>query len=164
MQNAIIDACALLNLLRCQSAQYLLGNIKLSMTVQGLVEDEILDQSDDVDELVRCRLLTRYSGAKILARDVGEIAGKYRIGLGEAECIAIAVREKFGFVSDDRRARIVGSNILGRENVTGTIGILCRCIDSGFIDIEQASALLALAQQSGGYLPNFDFERRCISL
>ena len=45
------------------------------------------------------------SGSTVFASEVGDVAATYNLGLGEAECIAIAKKNGFTVASDDGSAR-----------------------------------------------------------
>lgn len=160
MPVAIIDACALINLLKSGGARKVLASVSAEVWFQGLVEDEVIGGAAELQRLVEDGLLHRFDGNDVMARDVAQIATAGDIGLGEAECIAICLESDAAFISDDRRAREFAKGELGEKNVTGMIGLLCHCIDNGDLTCEAAAALLAQAQQAGGYLPQFDFETR----
>lgn len=160
MKVGIIDACGIVNLIRSGGAGTILNALSMEIWFEGLVEDEIIQDKIALDELVDAGLLHRFDGSGISATAVGEIAGEHDIGVGEAECITICVESGETLISDDKRARAVGQKLLGEDSVTGIIGLLCRCIDNGAINPSEASKLLENARTHGGFLPEFDFERR----
>jgi predicted nucleic acid-binding protein len=83
------------------------------------------------------------------------------VGIGESECLAIAQRFGFGFISDDKRARNTALNILPKPvHVTGSIGLLCELIDHKQISPEDAGQALQAIQSCGGHLPAYDFRAR----
>ncbi|KQW77340.1 hypothetical protein ASC89_19315 [Devosia sp. Root413D1] len=160
MQAAIIDACALINLIRSGGAAEILSAIPTEVWFQGLVEDEIVKDKVILEQLLEAGLIHRFDGSSLSATAVGDIAADHEIGVGEAECVTICVESGELLISDDRRARDVGVDLLGAENVTGFIGLLCQCIDGGAISSVQAAKWLANAQGAGGFLPDFDFDTR----
>lgn len=160
MTVAIIDACALINLINT-AAGPVLAQLDWDIKCQGLVEDELEDQTAQFESLVQLNVITRIAG-DIPANEVAEIVIKHRLGVGEAECIAFCHRNDWLFISDDQRARKVAATFFGVNRVTGTIGLLCDCVDKGIMSNVTATAALQLARQAGGYLPAFDFEQRGI--
>ena len=65
---------------------------------------------------------------------------RVRLGMGEASCLAIAKNRNMKFLTDDLDARKV-ANILGVP-VSGTIGVLVRCIEKGIISKEEGNQIL----------------------
>lgn len=160
---AIIDACALINLDNSGAAALLMENLPLQICCQGLVEDELFDRSPTMQHLFNSRIIRAVRG-DIAAVEVSQLVVSHRIGLGEAECIAFCLREGWGLISDDHRARQVARKKFGQARVTGTIGILNECIDSGVITGAEADRLLTKARLAGGFLPNYDFDSRRIAI
>ena len=160
MSAAIIDACALINLIRSGGAEKILSSITLEVWFEGLVDDEIVTDRPMLESLLDAGLIHRFDGSSLSATAVGEVASSHEIGVGEAECLTICIESGELLISDDRRARTVGQMLLGGENVTGFIGLLCQCIDSGAISSMEAAIWLANAQNAGGFLPDYDFEKR----
>lgn len=158
MTVAIIDACALINLINSGAAPAL-AQLHWDLRCQGLVEDELADQAAQLEKLFQLDIVTRIAG-DIPAGEVAQIVTTYRLGIGEAECIAFCLRNDWHFISDDQRARKIATVSFGAKRVTGTIGVLCDCVDHGIMSNASADAALQLARQAGGYLPVFDFERR----
>jgi predicted nucleic acid-binding protein len=71
-----------------------------------------------------------------------------RLGAGERSCIAVAHSRSGALASDDLPARQ-----WAREHdieVTGTVGILLACVRRGYLDSDQANALLT-AMIAAGY-------------
>jgi len=64
-----------------------------------------------------------------------------RLGAGERECLAVAVRRDGLLASDDRDARDAAHD--HGVPTTGTLGILVACVRRGFVSRAQADALLA---------------------
>ncbi len=70
-----------------------------------------------------------------------------RLGMGESSCIAIAKSRKMIFLSDDRTARRIA-----KENglrISGTIGILVRCVDKDIISFSESNVILTKMIEKG---------------
>ena len=70
-----------------------------------------------------------------------------RLGMGESSCIAIAKSRKMIFLSDDRTARRIA-----KENglrISGTIGILVRCVDKDIISFSECNVILTKMIEKG---------------
>lgn len=158
----IIDTCALINILNCDIWEIFGQNFSRDVCFQGLVEDECSSVQDRLEKLVDRGEVIKFSGSQITAKEVGDMATLFAIGMGEAECLAIAAKYNFDFISDDKRARNAALKVLPHRAVTGSIGIICTLLDDGNINIEQAKYTLETMRCRGGHIPNFDFEKRLI--
>ena len=74
-----------------------------------------------------------------------------RLGIGESSCIAIAKSRKMIFLSDDRTTRRIA-----KENglrISGTIGILVRCVDKDIISFSESNVILTKMIEKGYMSP-----------
>lgn len=79
----------------------------------------------------------------------------YNLGEGEAECIAYCLNyTEVYFYCDDRRARRVALEILGRERVSGTLGLLRLVVAGNRMNAGEAYRSYVLMKEAGGFLPN----------
>ena len=74
-----------------------------------------------------------------------------QLGKGEASCIAVADKQGWVVVTDDRAARRVCSQM--SVAVTGTIGIIKASLLDGNISVNQANSILQKMTDSGFYSP-----------
>ena len=74
-----------------------------------------------------------------------------RLGMGESSCIAIAKSRTMIFMSDDRIARRI-ANEMG-VSISGTIGILVRCVDKDIISFLEGNIILVEMIQKGYMSP-----------
>jgi len=79
---------------------------------------------------------------------------RIKLGRGEASCLAIAKNRSMKFLTDDSDARKV-ANILG-VSVSGTIGVLVRCVEKGLITKEEGNKILKEMLVKGFYSPISD--------
>ena len=158
----IIDACAIINLSNCALWEVFGEHFSSKLCFQGLVEDECLSMVEQLNDLVDRWGVLRFDGSKILAREVAAIATSYSIGLGESECLVIAIANGYGFISDDKKARSAARTAMPNSDVIGTIGVLCKLIDSGKIGPNDATEALNGIRLAGGHIPDFDFRRRIV--
>jgi len=63
-----------------------------------------------------------------------------RFGRGEASCLAIALHRDAGILTDDLDARRFAQR--GNVPVSGSIGVLVKCITIGHLSLEQGNELL----------------------
>ena len=74
-----------------------------------------------------------------------------RLGMGESSCIAIAKSRTMIFMSDDRIARRI-ANEMG-VSISGTIGILVRCVDKDIISFLEGNIILVEMIKKGYMSP-----------
>lgn len=74
-----------------------------------------------------------------------------RLGVGESSCIAIAKSRKMIFLSDDRTARRIAKK--NGVLISGTIGILMRCVDKNIISFSEGNVILAEMIRKGYMSP-----------
>ena len=152
------DACCILNLMNGHVLDVVAQLPDVKLCIQGLVEDEIGSGYDHVARLVSVGRFSLISGEQILASEVGAIAERYNIGLGESECIVIGKKFDYLVASDDRRARDAAASELGKGKVTGSIGLLISSINGGLISPEIAYASYKKMIEGGGFLPRLDLK------
>jgi predicted nucleic acid-binding protein len=151
------DACCAINLINGCIIDVIAQLAQVKLCMQGLVEDEI--GASCFAEIARLAAAGRFdlvSGDTILASEVGAIAERYNIGLGESECIVIGKKYDCQFASDDRKARSAAAVELGRERVIGSIGLLKSSVVEGLISPIQAFASYRKMLDGGAFLPRID--------
>ena len=80
-----------------------------------------------------------------------------RFGRGEASCLAIALHRDAGILTDDLDARRFAQR--GNIPVSGSIGILVKCVTNGLLSLEQGNELLSQMIQKGFYSPVESLDR-----
>jgi len=79
-----------------------------------------------------------------------------KLGKGEASCLAIAKYRNMKVLTDDLDARKT-ANILGVP-VSGTIGVLVRCVEKGIATKDEADKILREMIERGFYSPISDLD------
>ncbi len=74
-----------------------------------------------------------------------------RFGRGEASCLAIALHRDAGILTDDLDARRFAQ--MGNIPVSGSLGVLVKCIENGKLSLTQGNELLAGMIKNGFYSP-----------
>jgi predicted nucleic acid-binding protein len=64
-----------------------------------------------------------------------------RLNAGEAACLAMALNRNCRILTDDRDAREFARHL--KIPLSGTLGVLVRLVDIGFINLDDADALLS---------------------
>ena len=81
---------------------------------------------------------------------------RVKLGKGEASCLAVAKHRNMKVLTDDSDARKM-ANILGIP-VSGTIGVLVRCVEEGIITKEEGNSILKEMIAKGFYSPVSDLD------
>jgi predicted nucleic acid-binding protein len=90
----------------------------------------------------------------ISATTVASISGNYNLGIGESECIAVCQADpSLNFWSDDRRARLVGGELLGEARIIGTADLFRACVEQALLSPLDAYTAYELARSRGAFLP-----------
>src|SRR4051794_12337245 len=84
-----IDTCCMINLLRGAVLVPISSTLHVQFAFQGLVFDELADDQAALQNLTRAGLAVEISGHDLYASQVADVALRYNIGLGEAECIVL---------------------------------------------------------------------------
>ncbi len=79
-----------------------------------------------------------------------------RLSKGEASCLAIAKHRSLKVLTDDSDAMRT-ANVLGVP-VSGTIGVLARCVERGIITKEEGNRILKEMIEKGFYSPISDLD------
>ena len=74
-----------------------------------------------------------------------------RLGMGESSAIAIAKSRTMIFMSDDRTARRIATDM--GVSISGTIGILVRCVDKDIISFLEGNIILVEMIRKGYMSP-----------
>ena len=80
-----------------------------------------------------------------------------RFGRGEASCLAIALHRDAGILTDDLDARRFAQR--GNISVSGSIGILVKCVANGHLSLVQGNELLSQMIQKGFFSPVESLDR-----
>ena len=81
---------------------------------------------------------------------------RVKLGKGESSCLAIAKHRNMKFLTDDSDARKM-ANVLGVP-VSGTIGVLVRCVEKGIITKDEGNRILKEMIEKGFYSPISDLD------
>jgi predicted nucleic acid-binding protein len=153
MKMVCTDACCAINLIKGDAIELVSGLSNIKLCMQGLVEDEIGENFPLISSLADRGKLALISGDKILASEVGSVASRYNIGLGESECIVIGKKFDWDVASDDRKARSAAHRELGKDRVTGSIGLLKNAITDRLVTQKEAFEIYKKMVTGGGFLP-----------
>ena len=148
----VLDACSLINLNNGSAFATVLSLPEFEWNVGPLVLQEcgqlhaLLDAvtAGTVHELDDCIL-----GANAFTA----LRRKYRLGLGETECLAFGSALGLSVCTDDGRARKAVATELGPTRLIGSIGLLKSCVVSGLLNASMAYKLYDQMLAGGAFLP-----------
>ncbi|MFI4941402.1 MAG: hypothetical protein ACHP7O_13820 [Burkholderiales bacterium] len=122
--------------------------------VGSIVRREASSHHDILDGMISRGIITLIDPADISALQYLSLLAEHELGEGETECITFATMQEIIVATDDARARKVILSLLGKERLTGSLGLLLRCISSGRIVIQDAQNAYDEMRRAGAFLPN----------
>jgi predicted nucleic acid-binding protein len=147
----VCDACVLINL---QKADLLTVGADLpcaKFCMGSVVASELEDGTHTfVDWESRCVLIQPDVDAVTLASAIKDL----RLGAGETESLLLAERDGYCVLSDDRRARNVAREKLGRNRVVGSMRWLAHLVAANRITPMNAWAKYQGMRAAGAFLPD----------
>ncbi len=84
---------------------------------------------------------------------ISELKVKYRLGLGETECIALCKSCRKAICTDDLKARKFSSLELGTSQVFGSLSLLREAVKTGTISCLDALNSYNAMMEKGAFLP-----------
>ena len=140
----------------------LIGRLDLLEGIKDLcVTKEVWDELDIANKKGLLKISQTDLKAEILRMNEDEkesfLRLSSRFGRGEASCLAIALHRDAGILTDDLDARRFAQR--GNVPVSGSIGVLVKCITSGHLSLEQGNELLSCMIQKGFFSPVENLDR-----
>jgi predicted nucleic acid-binding protein len=160
----IIDTCSLVNLMNGNHLVSALKLSKLKFVIGPAVYKEVSkvqDQKQIIDDLIATKKLFLWSGKMDLTVLIG-LYGKYMLGDGETESIAICKLDNSLICCDDRKARSAAELEILPENCMGSLKILKLAVIDNIIKCTDAETSYLTMKHKGGFLPkNIDNSYFC---
>jgi predicted nucleic acid-binding protein len=147
------DTCCLINLINGRVLMLAATALGREIAAQGLVIDELQSLAQQIQQLVRSGNLRLIAGDQIFASEVDAVISGYNLGLGEAECIAIARKLGCSVATDDGKARRAAIAEVGKERVTGSLGLLRDLVRRQALDAVSAFRSYEAMLKAGAFLP-----------
>lgn len=141
---------------------FLIGKLDLLEGIKDLcATKEVWDELESANKKGILEISQTDLKSEILRMNEAEIESFLRLcsrfGRGEASCLAIALHRDAGIVTDDLDARRFAQR--GNIPVSGSIGILVKCVTNGHLSLEQGNELLSRMIQKGFYSPVESLDR-----
>ncbi len=149
----VLDASTLILVTKADLLGPFLAGIKLNVAIPGEVASECCRAKRTLDSLMIQKAVDESRIAVVQVRDrklVAKLQTDFSLGHGEAEAIALALKEKARIIGIDDKNGINACKLLGIAFTTA-IGILVRCREKGLLDRSVALAGLASLAKYGRY-------------
>lgn len=155
----VLDACAFMNLVNSGCLPLALTLDDVRYAVSSAVRREVISEAGFLSALIDAGAIAFIDDSQIPADMYLELKAEYELGDGETEIICVAkIDQAAVVVVDDRKARTAASTELGEKRVTGSIGILRRCVARDLIGKEDAYNGYLRMKNLGGYLPELSID------
>jgi len=149
----IFDASTLILIAKTELLTPFLARTELRVAIPREVERECCSSKKTLDALIIQRALDE-SGIRVLAvknhRLIAKLQADFSLGKGEAEALALALKEKAQLLGIDDKNGINAAKLLGIPFTTA-VGILVRSHDKGLLDPSDALAKLTALAEYGRY-------------
>lgn len=149
----VFDASTLILIAKVELLDSFLAGIKLEAAIPVEVERECCGVKKTLDALVIQKALDE-SRIKVIEvknkKLVAKLQADFDLGKGEAEAIALALKEKARLLAIDDKSGINACKLLGM-GFTTAVGILVRSREKGLLDRGSAIAKLAALAGHGRY-------------
>jgi len=149
----VLDASTLILITKADLLGPFLEGVRLEVAIPGEVARECCSAKKTMDALTIQRSLDESRIKVILVRNrklVAKLQTDFSLGQGEAEAIALALRESARIIGIDDKNGINACKLLGIAFTTA-IGILLRSREKGLLDGSAALAGLAALARYGRY-------------
>ena len=154
---ALVDASTLINLVNGGLCGRVLELPDITFAVGPQVLEECKRQRASVDELL-AKGLRVLSDDNLPASLFFSLLSEHELGLGETECLALAIHTGGSVCTDDRKARKMCGAAIGSERVLGTAKLLRLCVLNGIIGTDEALGAYELMRSKGAFLPDVPHE------
>lgn len=159
----LIDACAVINLHNCGMLAVVCNLPETEIAMSPIVVSECgLGCAAAVIELQAAGRIHFVPDDEISPDRFLELVAEHEIGNGELESIAVCEVTNSSFCTDDSAARKLASNLLGAQNVIGSLRLLKIAVEASLLKCTDAFAGYIQMRDSGGFLPPLENDFFCI--
>jgi len=149
----VLDASTLILMAKTELLTVFLAGAELQVAIPAEVERECCGAKKTLDALMIQKALED-SGIQVVAlrnqKIIARLQADFNLGKGEAEAIALALKEKAQLLGIDDKNGINAAKLLGIPFTTA-VGILVRSREKGLLDKSDALAKLAALAKYGRY-------------
>lgn len=149
----LIDTCALINLANGAVIETVLDLPNSRILIPAAVFKEARSIRSTLKKYLSEGRIELFDENRISASEFLRIKGAYNLGEGESACICAAATSGDELVLDDLAARRASIDEGLENQLTGSIGLLQKCVQSNLISQESAFGAYESMIRSGAYLP-----------
>ena len=149
----IFDASTLILTAKAELLDLFLAHVNVPVAIPGEVERECCGPKKGLDATIIQKALDESRIEALTVRNrrlVAKLQADFSLGKGEAEAIALALKEKAQLLGIDDKNGINACKLLGVAFTTA-VGILIRSREKGLLEGPDAVAKLALLAKHGRY-------------
>lgn len=158
----LIDACAAINLYNCGKLAIVCNLPDTEIALSPIVVTECgLGCAAEIIALHTAGRIHYVPDAEISPDRFLELVAEHDIGDGELESIAVCEATNRSFCTDDGAARRLASNLLGAENVMGSLRLLKLAVEATLLKCTEAFGGYVEMRNSGGFLPELGTDFFC---
>lgn len=159
----VLDACSIINLFNGDSLDKVLRLNHSFYVGDMLFEQEIIT---DLQKIVLQALIEKKQIAilpsTLSLTEFLRLKDKYKLGMGETECLSLCKNSGYIICTDDKKARECSGRELGTSNVVGSLFLLRESVKYALMNCIEAISSYTLMRKKGGFLPgNLDKEYFC---
>jgi predicted nucleic acid-binding protein len=152
--NVNLDTCSFIHLAQGGVLDIVLELRDQEFFVGPIVRGEVQQLKTIVDRCITNLQISVLPDDELIFDDVADFSNQHNLGVGESECILFCLRRKeLNVCSDDRRARLIGANVLSSERVVGTSDLLKECVRQGMLTAQDSFAAYEQMRARGAFLP-----------
>lgn len=152
----LADASSLINLGKSGFFQEVIEMPTRKFLVGPLVLEEVYAGEagvDLVEDATRKGIVLQLDDSLIDADRYIELLGTYGLGEGETECIAYSEKLGYSILTDDRKARLVICDLLGRDRLAGSLALLREAVSQKTMSGSDAYNGYIAMRRAGAFLP-----------
>jgi uncharacterized protein len=149
----VFDASTLILIAKAELLDLFLAGVNLAVAIPSEVERECCGSKKGLDATIIEKALDESRIKTFPVRNrrlVAKLQADFRLGKGEAEAIALALKENAQLLGIDDKNGINACKLLGVAFTTA-VGILIRSWEKGLLEGPDAGAKLALLAKHGRY-------------
>lgn len=151
--SVITDACSLVNAVKIGLTPAILLDPCMQLCAGPVVMDEVWGNDKPLAGMEIPHQVITPIQEDISGDELVDFMEMHKLGPGESECIILAQRHGFIFLSDDKRARNVASELIGADRVVGTFGMALAVCKSGVLASADVVDGYMTAIGNGAFLP-----------
>jgi predicted nucleic acid-binding protein len=149
----VLDTCTFINLANGGVLHIVLQLPDVRFQLGSSVKRESTSVARVLDEAVGSGLLDMIDDSSLSAVRFAALKTRFRLGDGETECLLAAETLGHVIACDDSSARRAAADLFGVQRLTGSIGLIKKCVHEGLMSPEDGFSAYLRMKDAGGFLP-----------